>query len=72
MNETLQRILTDQTDPILAGIRQNLMLNRCCDESAADAFTRLERTGLIDRLLVPVGTDPRPVANAAAFMEMPE
>ena len=71
MTPTLQRILTSRA-PILSGVRENLMMNRCADKSAADAFTRLERTGHIGNLLVPVGTDPRPVANAAAFMEMPE
>lgn len=59
MKPIVRRILTNQTDPIMAEIRQNLMANRAADETLDQAFDRLERHGQLGRLMVPAGTDPR-------------
>ncbi len=70
MKPIVQRILTSRDD-IMTGVRQNLMANRAADETAADAFDRLERHGQLGRLMVPVGTDPR-MADPQFVAMMPE
>jgi len=44
MNSILKTILTSR-DEVLTQARENLMANRLHDESAADAFDRLQRNG---------------------------
>ncbi len=59
MKPIVRRILTNQTDPIMAGVRQNLLANRAADETVEQTYDRLEKHGQLGRLMVPVGTDPR-------------
>lgn len=64
MNQTLQRILTSQ-DPIMMQARENLMANKMHDESATQAYDRMERHGMLGRLLEYGSIVPRPADSAA-------
>lgn len=59
MKPIVRRILTNQTDPIMAGVRANLLANRAADETVEQTYDRLEKHGKLGRLMVPAGTDPR-------------
>jgi len=64
MNSILKTILTSR-DEVLTQARENLMANRLHDESAADAFDRLQRNGQLGKLLSPLGQPLKPVTNNA-------